>query len=118
VKTFAIQDPTERKKFAIASYNAGEGRIAKAQQKAKENGKDPRKWDEVKQHLKSAGATDAKAKEVQDYVEKVLRYEEEFAKKSKADKSAKMDKAKKIKKLPEGGHWITLQGKHIFIEDK
>lgn len=118
LKTTAIQEPRERKKFAIASYNAGEGRIAKAQQKAKASGKDPCKWDDEKQYLKAAGATVEKTKEIQDYVEKVLKYEEEFAKKSKSDKSAKMGKAKQIKKLPEGGHWITLHGKHIFVEDK
>lgn len=72
----------------------------------------------VKEYLESAGATPAKSKEVQEYVDKVLKFDAEFSEKSKADKTVKSGKPRKIKKLPEGGHWITLDGKHIFIEDK
>ena len=113
-----MSDPSERKKFAIAAYNAGEGRIAKAQALAIQDGKDPTKWSHVKQYLEAAGATPKKNKEIQDYVESVSGYESEFAEKSPADKKVKLGKPRSIKKLPVGGHWITLNGIHIFIEDK
>lgn len=118
LSTTPVEDSSERKKFAIAAFNAGEGRIAKAQKLAKESGKNPAKWDDIKEYLESAGATPAKSKEVQEYVDNVLKYDAEFSEKSKADKTVKSGTPRKIKKLPEGGHWITLDGKHIFIEDK
>jgi len=59
-----------------------------------------------------------KIKEIQKYVDKVSSYEREFAKNSKADKATKTDKPKKIKKLLEGGHWATVDGHSVFIEDK
>lgn len=117
LKTIPISNASERAKFSIAAYNAGEGRIAKAQEMTKRAGGDPKKWDDVKKYLEEAGASDSKAKEIRDYVDSVTAYEKEFAKKSKADKKTKFKKPKKIKKAPEGGHWITLEGRHIFIED-
>lgn len=116
--TTLVKDSNERKKFVIAAFNAGEGRIAKAQMLAKESGKDPTVWQDVKRFLEAAGATPKKAEEIQEYVDKVLEYESQFAKKSKADKTVKLGEPRKIKKLPMGGHWITLDGRHIFIEDK
>jgi membrane-bound lytic murein transglycosylase MltF len=118
ISTSPIKDSTERKKFVIAAFNAGEGRIAMAQKLAQEDGSEPAIWDDVKKYLESAGATPDKSKEIQEYVDKVLEYEAEFSKKSKADKMAKSGKPRKIRKLPAGGHWITIDGKHIFIEDK
>jgi membrane-bound lytic murein transglycosylase MltF len=118
LSTSPVKDSAERKKFAVAAFNAGEGRIAKAQQLAKEDGKNPASWNDVKTYLESAGATADKSKEIQEYVDKVLKYDAEFSKKSKADKTVKSGEPRKIKKLPVGGHWITLHGKHIFIEDK
>lgn len=118
ISTTAIGNSTERKKFVIAAFNAGEGRIAKAQKLTKEVGKNPTKWDDVKEYLKPAGATSSKSKEIQEYVDKVLEYELIFSKKSKADKTVKLGQPRKVKQLPDGGHWITLHGKHIFIEDK
>jgi hypothetical protein len=102
----------------VAAFNAREGKIAKAQRLAKEDGKDPALWDDVKVYLKPAGATADKSKEIQEYVDKVLGSDVEFSKKSKADKTVKSGEPRKVKKLPAGGHWITLHGKHIFIEDK
>lgn len=116
VKTTPVKSPSERKKFTIAAYNAGEGRIARAQKAAKHAGKNPQKWSDVEQFLEEAGASKKKAKEIRDYVEKVQKYEKEFSKKSKANKKAKFKKPKKIKSSPESGHWITLDGRHIFIE--
>ncbi len=118
ISSIPVEDPVERKKFAIAAFNAGEGRIGRAQRFAKEAGKDPTKWNDVKEYLKSAGAPDSKVKETQEYVDKVLEHEVEFSNKSKADKTVKTGRPRKVKKLPPGGHWITLEGRHIFIEDK
>ncbi len=118
ISTIPVDDPFERKNFAIAAFNAGEGRIAQAQKLAKDDGKNPAKWDNVKKFLKSAGATDGKVNEVQEYVDNVLKYEIEFTKKSEADNTVKLGRPREVKKLPKGGHWITLDGRPIFIEDK
>lgn len=118
LSTSPIADTAERKKFAVAAFNAGEGRIAKAQKLTKDDGKNPALWDDVKKYLGFAGATANKSKEIQEYVDYVLKYDTEFSKKSSADKTVKSGEPRKIKRLPGGGHWITLNGKHIFIEDK
>ncbi len=92
----------------------------KAQMAAKSDGKDATKWEIVKEYLEEAGATDAKAKEIIEYVEKVLAYEKEFAKKSKANKKLKDKEPSKVSdNNSEDGHWVTLDnGRHVFIEDK
>jgi membrane-bound lytic murein transglycosylase MltF len=114
-----IPDLNQRKFFVIAAYNAGEGRIVKAQAAAKEDGKNPQKWDDVKQYLVKAGATEQKAEEITDYVEKVTKYEEEFSKKSPSNKNAKNEDPLKLQGLEnEDGHWITKKGHHIVIKDK
>lgn len=41
-----IQDPLERKKFALASYNSGRGHILDAQRLAQKHGLNPNKWDD------------------------------------------------------------------------
>lgn len=41
-----VSDPLQRKKFALASYNAGRGHILDAQRLAKKHGMDPNKWDD------------------------------------------------------------------------
>jgi len=41
-----IEDPDERKKFVLASYNAGQGHIFDAMRLAEKMGLDPEKWDE------------------------------------------------------------------------
>ena len=43
LKTIPIKDSAEREKFSIASVNAGEGRISRAQQEAQKAGGDPTK---------------------------------------------------------------------------
>jgi membrane-bound lytic murein transglycosylase F len=43
----AIEDPAERLKFVLASYNAGTGHIEDAQRLASANGADPNKWNDV-----------------------------------------------------------------------
>ncbi len=116
-ETTPVKDPDERKKFDIAAYNAGDARIAKAQELAREAGDDPTKWDDVKKHLEDAGATNDKANEIRQYVDKVSSYEKEFREKSKADADAKFKKGKPIEHYPSGGHWVTIDGRHILIKD-
>lgn len=41
-----VEDPDERKKFILASYNAGQGHIFDAMRLAGKMGLDPQKWDE------------------------------------------------------------------------
>lgn len=41
-----IEDPKERMKFTLASYNAGIGHVYDAQKLAEKYGKDPNKWDD------------------------------------------------------------------------
>jgi hypothetical protein len=118
--TIAVLDINERKLFAIAAYNAGEGRIAQAQMEAKKDGKVATIWEIVKEYLKKAGSTDAKVKEITEYVDKVLAYEKEFSKKSKANKKLKDKPPRKVSNNDStDGHWITLDnGRHIFIGNK
>jgi len=117
ISTIAVSDIRERKLFGIAAYNAGEGTIARAQAATQKDGEDPTKWNVVKNYLKKIGLSDAKIKEITEYVELVISYEEIFAKKSKADKKLK-DK-EPLKLSEEGTHWITLKdGRHVFIGDK
>lgn len=42
----SVPDELERKKFALASYNAGRGHIIDAQRLAKKYGKNPNKWED------------------------------------------------------------------------
>ncbi|MDB5038267.1 MAG: tail length tape measure protein [Bacteriovoracaceae bacterium] len=106
VKTIPVEDPIERTKFALTAYNAGAKTIAKAQRAAQKAGKDPTKWDDVKQYLEEAGIKNKKKlKEIREYPGKVLNYSKEFKKKSQANG------------LPFGWHWITKDGRHILIKD-
>lgn len=104
--TTPVNDAGERKKFVLAAYNAGEARIARAQELARKAGYSPSLWDEVKEYLEAAGASKPQANEAREYVEKILGYEKQFKEKSKANPDAKYD-----------GHWVTIRGRHVFIED-
>ena len=116
-KTIAVNNAEERKKFDMAAYNGGSGRIAEAQNFALAAGDDPTKWDNVKDYLEKAGATKDKANEIREYVDKILAYEEEFKKGSKANADSKFKRAGKLEPYPSGSHWITLNGRHILIKD-
>ncbi len=111
LKTSASND--ERKRFTLAAYNAGEGRIARAQAIAKENGDDPTNWAAVQKYLEDAGASEKGARETRDYVTNVLNYEAEFNKKSKANPKSKNNQGGDA---TTGAHWVTIHGRHILIK--
>ena len=115
VKTIPIRDPAERKKFVLAAYNGGQGRIATAQRLAEQSGKNPQLWRDVERFLELAKATPRKASEIRHYVEAVLAYEIEFAKKSTAKKSLKRKQANKQTSWCTVGHWRTIDDRPVFI---
>jgi soluble lytic murein transglycosylase-like protein len=63
--TTAVPNHAERRRFAIAAYNAGEGRVAAAQQAAGAAGRDPSRFDHVRPFLPPI---------TQRYVERVLTF--------------------------------------------
>jgi soluble lytic murein transglycosylase-like protein len=58
-------DSKEARHLAVAAYNAGMGRVARAQQKAHEHGKNPARYEDVAPYLPST---------TQQYVKRVERY--------------------------------------------
>ncbi|MGI6681389.1 MAG: lytic transglycosylase domain-containing protein [Bdellovibrionota bacterium] len=63
-------DADSLEKFAIAAFNAGQGRVASAQEKALRDGKDPRVFENVYEYLPNI---------TKDYVRKVLATRDEFS---------------------------------------
>ncbi len=116
-ETIPINRISERKKFVLGAYNGGEGRVAAAQQLAKEAGKNPQSWSEVEKFLEVAEATKDKAYEIRQFVEKVLFHEAEFAIKSKADKNTKRKEPRKGTYRCTEGHWVTIDDRPVFICD-
>ena len=51
LETVAVPDAGERRSFAVAAYNAGEGRVAQAQAHAVAAGGDPTHFDDVRPYL-------------------------------------------------------------------
>jgi len=66
--TVAVTDPGERRLFAVAAFNAGEGRVARAQARAAANGGDPTRFADVSPYLPDI---------TQHYVPRVARYASE-----------------------------------------
>jgi len=60
-----VRDGSERRLFAVAAYNAGEGRVARAQARAAAAGGDPTRFTDVRRFL--PGTT-------QGYVDRVVAY--------------------------------------------
>ena len=116
-KTIGIKNPSERKKFVLGAFNAGEGTIAKAQRLAQKAGKDPQLWAHVEKFLQLAGASKITANEARQYVEKVPPYESEFASKSPADKNMKQKEPRKGDTRCTEGHWRTIDDRKVFICD-
>jgi len=110
-----VKSISERKKFILGAYNAGEGRVARAQRLAEQAGKNPRLWSDVQQFIAEAGTTSAKERETREYVEEVLRNEAEFAIKSPADKNKKQKKPGKKQAWCTEGRWRTIDDRPVFI---
>ena len=106
--TIAVAGVSERKKFVLGAFNAGEGRVAHAQRLAENAGKNPQVWSDVAVGL---------AEETKRYVETVPRYELEFAQQSPADKSRKEKSVRKGTYRCTEGHWVTIDDRPVFICD-
>ncbi len=65
LSTTAVPDATERRHFAVAAFNAGQGRVAAAQAKTTRLGGDPTRYEDVRAHLPSI---------TRGYVDRVSRY--------------------------------------------
>jgi len=66
--TIAVGDESERQRFAVAAFNAGEGTVARAQARAAAGGADPTRFADVRRFLPST---------TQGYVERVVGYARE-----------------------------------------
>lgn len=115
--TAPIKSVSERKKFVLGAFNAGEGRVARAQRLARQDGRDPHLWSDVVKYLAAAKAGPEKAEETRQYVDKVPLYEAEFAQKSPAHKTLKKKEVRKGKYLCTEGHWVTVDDRPVFICD-
>ena len=114
-QTVAVKSVVERKKFVLGAFNAGEGRIAGAQQLAEQAGKNPRLWSDVQHFIALAGTTPAKERETKEYVEGAVHDEAEFAIKSPADKRKKHKKPGRRQTWRTEGHWRTIDDRPVFI---
>jgi len=65
LRTVPIDDDAERRRFAVAAYNAGEGRVARAQERAAALRRDPTRFESVRAFLPNI---------TQRYVDRVMRY--------------------------------------------
>jgi hypothetical protein len=89
--------------------------VAGAQRLAERAGKNSRLWSDVQQFIAEAGTTAAKEQETKAYVERVLRYEAEFAIKSPANKSKKQKKPRRRQAWCTEGRWRTIDDRPVFI---
>lgn len=116
-RTVPVGSGSERKKFVLGAFNAGERHIADAQRLAQKAGRNPRLWSDVQKFLEPAspkkGRAKEKAKEIQQYVEKVLLYEIEFTQKSPAGKEETAKKGEY--RCTEGGRWVTIDDRPVYI---
>lgn len=65
LRTVPVGDTRERSRFAVAAYNAGEGRVARAQEQAAALRRDPTRYESIRAFLPSI---------TQRYVDRVMRY--------------------------------------------
>lgn len=115
-RSVPVGSTSEREKFVLGAYNAGERHIADAQRLAQKAGQDPQSWSDVQQFLEPASPKKEKAKEkareIRQYVEKVLLYEIEFTQKSPAGKGKT---ARGKYRCTEGGHWVTIDDRPVYL---
>ena len=104
--TISVKSVSERKKFVLGAFNAGQGRVAGAQRRAEKAGKNPQLWEDVARYL---------SRETQQYVEQVPLYEAEFALKSPANKNMKKQGVRKGQYRCTMGHWRTIDDRPVFI---
>lgn len=104
--TVPVKSISERKKFVLGAFNAGQGSVAGAQRRAERAGKNPQLWSDIAEYL---------SLEAQQYVEKVPVYEAEFAQKSPADKNRKKKGVRTAKYRCTDGHWRTIDDRPVFI---
>lgn len=69
-KTVVAANNSSLEKLAVAAFNAGEGRVASAQQRALQAGKDPSQYDHIENYLPES---------TQQYVSRVLEAKAQFA---------------------------------------
>ena len=117
VETSPVKSASERKTFTLGAYNAGEGRVATAQQLAEKAGKNPALWSDVEPFLESAGAEGTLADQTRQYVRQVPLSEAEFAQKSLAKKQLKQKAVNKGTSPCSDGHWVTIDSRPVFICD-
>ena len=67
--TVPAANSTSLEKLAVAAFNAGEGRVAAAQERSKANGRDPSDYDQVASYLPDS---------TREYVSRVIRLRDEF----------------------------------------
>ena len=65
LRTTPVRDAGERTRFAVAAYNAGEGRVARAQERAVAQRRDPTRYENIRSFLPAI---------TQRYVDRVMRY--------------------------------------------
>ena len=71
--TTAAENSSDLEKFAVAAFNAGEGRVASAQARAAKEGRNPANFEHVKPYLPDITQT---------YVARVMRYRDQFEQQS------------------------------------
>ena len=114
---FKFEASTARRyRLSVSKENDQRFDIDRASSAAKA-GKDPQSWRDVAKYLGPAGADPAKVKETQEYVEKVLLYEAEFALKSPANKNMKEKGVRRGEYRCTQGHWRTIDDRPVFICD-
>ena len=69
LKTVAASSAGDLEKLAVAAFNAGEGRVARAQSRARAAGKDPGEFEAIRAYLPAS---------TQQYVQRVLNYRDEI----------------------------------------
>lgn len=69
LNTYAAANSSSLEKLAVAAFNAGEGRVAAAQARAKSDGRDPSEYDQIQSYLPES---------TQEYVRRVLGLKPQF----------------------------------------